>query len=140
MDIYIVKHFYDNGLSYEDYRQYEDNLYYSSLELAENQYFPTIGKNFTGKYSVIKMTLDTNESNVIHETEYIHCNFDDYMSEEEQEELQRLQAEEDEYWEMYMEQLMNQNGQYDYEDEEAEPIPDNTVDELNILLDEQLQK
>lgn len=139
MDIFILKHLYDNGLSCEDYRQYEDNLYYSTLELAENQYFPTIGKNFTGKYSVIQVTLDTNESKVIHETEYIQCSFDDSISEEEQEELARLQEEDEKYWEMYMEQLMNQNGQYDYEDEEAESIPD-TVDELNILLDEQLQK
>lgn len=140
MDIFILKHTYDNGLSYEDYRQYEDNLYYSTLELAENQYFSTIGKNFTGKYSVIQLTLDTNESKIIHETEYITCNFYDYPSDEDLEELAKMQAEEEDYWEMYMEQLMNANGQYDYEDEETEPVHNNTIDELNALLDEQIQK
>lgn len=82
------------------------------------------------------VVLDTNISKVIHETEYITCNFDNSLSDEEQEELARMQAEEEEYWEMYMEQQMS--GQYDYEDECDELIPD-TIEELNALLDEQLK-
>ena len=34
MKIYIVSHYWDNGESYEDYRDYEDLFHFSTLKKA----------------------------------------------------------------------------------------------------------
>lgn len=96
MKIYVVIHFYDNGESYEDFRDYEDVYYYSSLEIATRVFWENICGYYEGKYSLREITLDTQESKLLDESEWVKCNsmIDDYYESLYEDDYPR-----DEYWE-----------------------------------------
>lgn len=96
MKIYIVSHYYDNGESYEDFRDFEDFLYYSTLEQAIRVYWENTCGDYEGKYSLREITLDTQESKLLDESEWVKCNsmIDDYYDSLYEDDYPR-----DEYWE-----------------------------------------
>ena len=62
MKIYVVSHYYDNGESYEDYREYEDHKYYSALELATTAYYDEICEEYIGCWELTVVELDTQKT------------------------------------------------------------------------------
>lgn len=82
MKIYTVNHYYDNGESYEDYREYEDILYYSSFENASKVFWEKVTNDYEGIFRLKEVTLDTQETKVLEESVWIDCkNSWDYPSE-----------------------------------------------------------
>lgn len=73
MIIYIVSHYYDNGESYEDYRDFEDHSYYSTFELANTLYWDKVTSDYEGKYVLKSVVLDTQETNILEESVYLTC-------------------------------------------------------------------
>jgi hypothetical protein len=96
MKIYVVSHYYDNGESYEDFRDFEDFLYYSTLEIATRVFWENTCGDYEGKYSLREITLDTQESKLLDESEWVKCNsmIDDYYESLYEDDYPR-----DEYWE-----------------------------------------
>ena len=84
MKIYVVSHYYDNGESYEDYREYEDHSYYSTFELANTLYWDKVTSDYEGKYVLKSVVLDTQETTILEESEYLKCHscWDDYYNQE----------------------------------------------------------
>lgn len=82
MNIYVVSHYYDNGESYEDYREYETHEYYSTLELASSKFQQETCEDYEGQYELSKVELDTQETECIEKTDYHRCHsmLDDYFS------------------------------------------------------------
>lgn len=82
MNIYVVSHYYDNGESYEDYREYETHEYYSTLELASSKFQQETCGEYEGQYELSKVELDTQETECIEKTDYHRCHsmLDDYFS------------------------------------------------------------
>lgn len=70
MKIYVLTHLYDNGLSYEDKMNFEDNYYYSSLEVL-NMNKPAASTQ--GMWIAKEIELDTQETKTIWQTEWIPC-------------------------------------------------------------------
>jgi hypothetical protein len=82
MKIYIVSHYYDNGEPYEDYREYEDLLYYSTLEKAWDVFWEKVTSNYEGIIKLKELTLDTQEITILEESAWIDCKSNwDYLSE-----------------------------------------------------------
>lgn len=82
MKIYTVSHYYDNGESYEDYREYEDILYYSTLNKAWSVFWEKVTSNYEGIIRLKELTLDTQEAITLEESVWIDCkNSWDYPSE-----------------------------------------------------------
>jgi hypothetical protein len=82
MKIYTVNHYYDNGESYEDYREYEDILYYSTLDKAWSVFWEKVTSNYEGIIRLKELTLDTQEAITLEESVWIDCkNSWDYPSE-----------------------------------------------------------
>lgn len=73
MKIYVVTHFYDNGESYEDYREYTDYFMFSTEAKAYNFYCEKILSDYEGKYSIIEWALDTQEKVLLEESPWIEC-------------------------------------------------------------------
>lgn len=73
MDIYVVSHYYDNGESYEDYREYQSHKYYSTLELASSNFQRETYGEYEGQYELSKIELDTQETECIEKTDYHRC-------------------------------------------------------------------
>lgn len=95
MKIYTVNHYYDNGESYEDYREYEDILYYSTLEKAWSVFWEKVTSEYEGIIKLKELTLDTQEVTILEESICIDCksswnsqepdymdNYDDYYYED----------------------------------------------------------
>lgn len=84
MKIYVVSHYYDNGESYEDYRDFEDHSYYSTFELANTLYWDKVTSDYEGKYILKSVVLNTQETNVLEESVYLTCHsqWDDYYNQE----------------------------------------------------------
>ena len=84
MIIYIVSHYYDNGESYEDYREYQSHSYYSTFELASTFFWDKVTSDYEGKYVLKSVVLDTQETNILEESEYLTCHsqWDDYYNQE----------------------------------------------------------
>lgn len=73
MDIYIVSHYYNNGESYEDYREGETHEFYSSFEKASKAFWNYVCDNYEGKFVLIRKTLDTQEAECLEESVWIKC-------------------------------------------------------------------
>lgn len=89
MKIYVVIHYFDNGESYEDFRDYEDFLYYSTLEQAIRVYWEkTSCDAYEGRYTLKEITLDTQEERILEKSKYIHCSsqFNDWYADNSEEE------------------------------------------------------
>lgn len=73
MKIYVVKHFYDNGESYEDYREYEDTWLYSTYQKAANFFWASVVGDYEGKYTLIEWELDTQKRTKLEESAWVPC-------------------------------------------------------------------
>lgn len=73
MKIYVVTHFYDNGESYEDYREYTDYFMFSTEAKAYSFYCEKILSDYEGNYSIIEWTLDTQEKVLLEKSPWIKC-------------------------------------------------------------------
>ena len=73
MEIYIVSHYYDNGESYEDFREYEDLLYYSSFKNASKVFWEKVTSDYHGIIKLKEVTLDTQEITILEESAWIAC-------------------------------------------------------------------
>lgn len=80
MKIYIVSHYYDNGESYEDYREYENHELYSTYQKATDKFWASVVGDYEGKYFLIEWELDTQEKEILEESAWIACK--PYYSEE----------------------------------------------------------
>lgn len=82
MKIYTVNHYYNNGESYEDYREYEDILYYSTLDKAWRVFWEKVTSDYEGIFYLKELTLDTQEVITLEESVWIDCKSSwDYPSE-----------------------------------------------------------
>lgn len=82
MKVYAVKHEYDNGLSYEDYREYESVSLFSSYKQASEIFWDNATSDYQGKYTLLEWELDSQNKTVLEETPYIAC-MPEYYNEEE---------------------------------------------------------
>lgn len=84
MKIYVVSHYYDNGESYEDYREYQSHSYYSTFELASTFFWDKVTSDYEGKYVLKSVVLDTQETNILEESAFLTCHsqWDDYYNQE----------------------------------------------------------
>jgi hypothetical protein len=73
MDIYIVSHYYSNGESYEDYREYEYHEFYSTFEKASEVFWDHVTSDYEGKYELIRKTLDTQEAELLETSAELPC-------------------------------------------------------------------
>lgn len=73
MKVFAVKHSWDNGLSYEDYRAYESYKLFSTQQKAESYYYLHVVEKYEGKYTLIEWQLDTQEQIVLDECPYVQC-------------------------------------------------------------------
>lgn len=73
MKIYIVSHYYDNGESYEDYRDYETHFHFSTLEKANSFFWEKVVSDYEGKWMMVEKTLDTQEEKELETTPYLEC-------------------------------------------------------------------
>lgn len=73
MKIYVVTHFYDNGESYEDYREYEEHKLYSTYRKAQEEFWASVVSDYEGKYVLTEWELDTQEKKTLEESAWIKC-------------------------------------------------------------------
>lgn len=73
MKIYVVTHFYDNGESYEDYREYIEYAMFSTEAKAYAFYCEKILSDYEGRYSVFEWELDTQEKTLLEESPWVKC-------------------------------------------------------------------
>jgi hypothetical protein len=73
MKIYVVSHYYDNGESYEDYREYEEHKLYSTLQIASEYFWASVVGDYEGKYVLTEWELDTQEKKTLEESAWVKC-------------------------------------------------------------------
>ena len=73
MKIYVVTHFYDNGESYEDYREYIEYTMFSTEGKAYAFYCEKILSDYEGRYSIFEWKLDTQERALLEESPWVKC-------------------------------------------------------------------
>lgn len=73
MKIYVVSHYYDNGESYEDYREYENHELYSTYQKAKDKFWASVISDYEGKYVLTEWELDTQEKSILEESTWIKC-------------------------------------------------------------------
>lgn len=74
MNIYIVTHYWDNGETYpEDRIDFEEHKMYSTLALAQSEYYSHITDDYEGKYTLTEKTLDTQEERKLEESPWVEC-------------------------------------------------------------------
>lgn len=73
MKIYVVIHFYDNGESYEDCRDYTDYYVFSTEAKAYGFYCDQILSDYEGKYSMYEKELDTQKQTLLEESPWVEC-------------------------------------------------------------------
>ena len=73
MKIYVVSHYYDNGESYEDYREYENHELYSTYQKAKDKFWASVVGDYEGKYVLTEWELDTQEREILEESAWITC-------------------------------------------------------------------
>ena len=71
MKIYAIIHYYDNGFTYEDYRNYVTTNLYSDLSKASKIYQSKTSGKYEGALELVEWELDTNNKKTLQETEYI---------------------------------------------------------------------
>lgn len=73
MKIYVVTHFYDNGESYEDYREYTDYFMFSTEAKAYAFYCEKILSDYEGRYSMYEKELDTQKQTLLEVSPWVKC-------------------------------------------------------------------
>ena len=73
MKIYVVSHYYDNGESYEDYREYTDYDMFSTENKAYAFYCEKILSDYEGIYSMIEWELDTQKTTLLERSPWVKC-------------------------------------------------------------------
>ena len=73
MKVYAVKHEHDNGLSYEDYREYEDIELFSTYEKANHVFWDYVTSDYEGQYILSEWELDTQDRTTLDKSVYIPC-------------------------------------------------------------------
>ena len=73
MKIYVVTHFYDNGESYEDYREYIEYAMFSTEGKAYAFYCEKILSDYEGRYSIFEWELDTQAKTLLEESPWVKC-------------------------------------------------------------------
>lgn len=73
MKIYVVTHFYDNGESYEDYREYTDYFMFSTEAKAYAFYCDKILLDYEGRYSMYEKELDTQKQTLLEVSPWVKC-------------------------------------------------------------------
>lgn len=73
MKIWIVEHHYDNGESYEDYREYIDYTVFSTYDKAMGFYCSKIIPYYEGKYILKSIEADTQRWSKLEESPYVKC-------------------------------------------------------------------
>jgi hypothetical protein len=73
MKIYVVTHFYDNGESYEDYREYTDYFMFSTEAKAYVFYCDMILSDYEGRYSMYEKELDTQKQTLLEVSPWVKC-------------------------------------------------------------------
>ena len=100
MKIWIVEHHYDNGESYEDYREYMDYTVFSTYDKAMDFYCSKIIPDYEGKYILKEIEANTQRWSKLEESPYVKCSsawdsIYDPMAEEEArkcEEIDRIES------------------------------------------------
>ena len=83
MKIYTINHYQTNGESYEDFQDWEDVFYYSSLDKAYSAFWDKVTSDYKGIIRLKEVTLDTQETKILEESAWIDCkNSWDYPSED----------------------------------------------------------
>ena len=72
MKIYVLTHYWDNGESYDDYREYESSSYYSTLELAAKAYWDET-RDYKGSFTLFSVELDTQKKAILTKSENVPC-------------------------------------------------------------------
>ena len=84
MVIYVVIHYYDNGESYEDYREYQDSYLFSTENKASTFYWERVINEYEGQYKLFKWELDTQVRHELEASVYLKCrsmyDTDDYYN------------------------------------------------------------
>lgn len=94
MDIYVVTHCCDNGLYGDmDYMEWEEYKFFSTLKLAESEYYNSIIDEYEGRYKLSKLTLDTQERILLEESPFRANTYYDYDPSEEYQPDQELEYE-----------------------------------------------
>lgn len=89
MKIYIVTHRWTNGEQWEEYQEYEESSYFSTLELAAKEYWNGT-RDYIGKYVLCSVELDTQNKHTLAESEWKHCpsvfqmDFEEFMESQEE--------------------------------------------------------
>ena len=73
MKVYYITHYYDNGESYEDYREYEDTQLYSDINNANSIYWAKVVSDYNGKYIFGEWEIDSQNKTILEESVYIKC-------------------------------------------------------------------
>lgn len=125
MKVYIVKHCYDNGESYEDYREYEDWKLFSTYQKAADLYWASVVSEYEGGYTLIEWELNTQKKSVLEESAYIRCS--SWYERQCCEETYEPEPEDYEYdpWEIYA----KENNWYD---DYSNAIMESTQEELAL--------
>lgn len=71
--IYAVKHYYNNGESYEDYREYEDTFLFSTKKNASDFFWTKVTDDYEGEYVLLEWEADTQEKTILEESVFIAC-------------------------------------------------------------------
>lgn len=72
MKIYIVTHRWTNGEQGEEYQEYEESFYFSTLELAAKEYWNGT-RDYIGKYILYSVELNTQDKLTLAESEWKKC-------------------------------------------------------------------
>lgn len=75
MKIYIVTHYWDNGCWGDEYRDYEECEYYSTLELAFIAYYNHINDEYQGEYTLESVELDTQKNETIRKSLWVDYDY-----------------------------------------------------------------
>ena len=83
MKVYAIIRNWDNGLSYEDYREYTNTDIYSNLDEALNIYKTKTLNKYEGSVTLIEWEVDTNNKKTLKKSPYIDCTpYDPYEEED----------------------------------------------------------
>lgn len=73
MKVYAIIHYFDNGLVYEDYRDYVTTNLYSDLSNASKIYQEKTSGKYEGSFEIVEWEVDTNNKKTLEKSPYIDC-------------------------------------------------------------------
>lgn len=82
MKVYAIIHYYDNGLAYQDCRDYVTTNLYSDLTKASEIYKSKTSGKYVGAFELVEWEIDTNNKKTLQDTGYMICAPDDPFEEE----------------------------------------------------------